>query len=86
MKEIKWKYVLALCVATAVATWLFVPAKPTPQPAPDRPVVRFLAKVLQLMIWAAFFDAYEEPVDEGENKIQQSTAGGPPLVNHRRSL
>jgi hypothetical protein len=84
MKEIKWKYVLALCAATAVATWLFVPAKPAPEPIPDRPVVRFLAKVLQTMIWLAFFEAYEEPEDE-DNNIQQATVADM-RVDHRGSL
>jgi len=84
MKDVKWRYVLLLCGATAFATWMFVPAKPTPEPAPDRPVVRFLAKVLQMMIWAAFFESYEEPEEEPENQIQTASAG--PTINHRRSL
>jgi hypothetical protein len=86
MKGVNWKYVLLLCGATAFATWMLVPAKPDPEPSPSRPIIRLLAKVLQTAIWMAFFDAYEEPVDEDENNIQQATAGSPPLVNHRRSL
>jgi hypothetical protein len=62
---------------------------PQPEPTPQRPVLRWLAKAARNLLWtAAFFEPAPEPRDGDvrvvHSKAVELDADGVPVVNHVR--
>jgi len=75
------KYIVAICLVTAIVTWSIARVPPPPQP--DRPVLSVIAKVARALLWIAVFA--EEPPQE---QAYHQTVGddGYPTISHERSL
>jgi hypothetical protein len=57
---------------------------PSPQPAPDRPVVRWLSRIARAALWVSL--VAEPPPKNGEvyTVSSQTSDDGSPLINHGR--
>jgi hypothetical protein len=81
------KQLALLCLVCMSAGWWLSssPSSPVnPTPAPDRPVLRWLAKAAKNLLWIALIA--EEP--KGQECLVQQQIGddGYPVLNHGRSF
>lgn len=82
------KTLAIVVVCLAAGYWLASsPSSPLPKPQPDRPVVRAIARMAKLFLWAALVaePAPEEPTPE--HRAARGPAigdDGYPLVDHAR--
>lgn len=86
MIQLTNKQLLAVCVACMWAGWWLSssPSSPVnPTPAPDRPVIRWIAKAAKNLLWIALIA--EQPPKE--HLVQQRIGDdGHPVLDHARSF
>lgn len=81
------KTVLIVFAALAVGYWLSGSA--LPQPAQDRPVVRWVVRTAKQLLWlAAFADPPPVPAEPHQRLVQSPAIGedGYPVIDHGRGM
>lgn len=81
------KTVLIVVAALAVGYWFA--GSGSPQPAPDRPVVRWVVRTAKQLLWiAAFADPPPAPVVHEQRLVRAPAIGddGYPVIDHGRGL
>lgn len=81
------KTVIAIVAALAVGYWLAGSSSPKPSPQPDRPVVRFIARIAKNLLWVALLA--EEPPKDPQPDHQVARAAqigddGYPILDNSR--
>lgn len=88
MIQITNKQLAILCLVCMTAGWWLSssPASPiNPQPVPDRPVLRWIARAAKNFLWIALIA--EEPAQQRECLVQQQIGDdGYPVLQHGRSF
>lgn len=81
------KTVLIAVAALIVGYWFAGGA--SPQPAPDRPVVRWVVRTAKQLLWLAAFAAPPPVTSEPEQRLVQAPAigeDGYPVIDHGRGM
>jgi hypothetical protein len=81
------RILFALVAGVAVGYFLFAGGSaPSPwQPAPDRPVLRWIARAAKSFLWIALVaEPPHDPVEQGRHLVHSKPVGddGFPLVDH----
>jgi hypothetical protein len=84
MIELKRFHFVVVCLACMAAGWWLASSDSSPvNPAPQRPVVRLIARLAKTFLWVAVF---AEPAPAAEVQLVHARVGadGQPLLDHGR--
>ena len=74
---------VVVIVAAVVLGGLALQTLPAPRPKPERPVLKFLAKVAKLGLWVLMAHSPSMPKVYAHEQVHQLDANGDRVLNHR---